>query len=143
MIKYIFNIVKIFRAPSVFQGKRKLLKNLECKKYIQYSGSFQGNSAFQGKRSYSKILNSKKYIQYNENFQRKLCFQGMRKLLKILNTKSTVHHFENWSTTYSYFHCGLKNSSIRLPYQRPRSSTDCARELFNGSKGSVSLADFL
>ena len=25
-----------FRAPSVFQGKRKLLKNSECKKYIQY-----------------------------------------------------------------------------------------------------------
>jgi len=36
------------RALSVLQGKRKLLKNPECKKYIQYS----------------------------ENFQRKLCFSG-------------------------------------------------------------------
>jgi len=32
-----------------------------------------------------------------------------------------------------------KNSSFRLPYQHPSSSTDCARELFNGSNGSASL----
>ena len=37
---------------------------------------------------------------------------------------------------------GLKNSSFRLPYQRPSSSTDCARELLNGSKGSASLVDY-
>jgi len=35
-----------------------------------------------------------------------------------------------------------KNSSFRLPYQRPSSSADCARELFNGSKGSASLVDY-
>jgi len=35
-----------------------------------------------------------------------------------------------------------KNSSFRLPYQRPSSSADCARELFNGSNGSASLVDF-
>jgi len=34
-----------------------------------------------------------------------------------------------------------KNSSFRLLYQRPSSSADCARELFNGSKGSASLVD--
>jgi len=32
-----------------------------------------------------------------------------------------------------------KNSSFRLPYQRPISSANCARELFNGSNGSASL----
>ena len=32
--KYIFT-VKIFRAHSIFLGKHKLLKNPECKKYIQ------------------------------------------------------------------------------------------------------------
>jgi len=32
-----------------------------------------------------------------------------------------------------------KNSSFRLPYQRPSSSADCARQLFNGSNGSASL----
>jgi len=35
----------------------------------------------------------------------------------------------------------IKNSSFRLPYQRPSSSTDCARELFKGSNGSASLVN--
>jgi len=35
-----------------------------------------------------------------------------------------------------------KNSSFRLPYQRPSSSANCARELFNGSNGSASLVDY-
>jgi len=30
-----------------------------------------------------------------------------------------------------------KNSSFRLPYQRPSSSANCARELFNSSNGST------
>jgi len=34
-----------------------------------------------------------------------------------------------------------KNSSFWLPYQRPSSSADWARELFNGSNGSASLVD--
>ena len=34
-----------------------------------------------------------------------------------------------------------KNSSFWLPYQCPSSSADCARELFNGSKGSANLVD--
>jgi len=34
-----------------------------------------------------------------------------------------------------------KNNSFRLPYQRPSSSADCARELFNGSNRSASLVD--
>jgi len=40
--------VKDFRAHSVFQGKNKLLKNPECKKYIQYSEKFQGKLCFLG-----------------------------------------------------------------------------------------------
>jgi len=35
----------------------------------------------------------------------------------------------------------IKNSSFQLPYQRPSSSADCARELFNGSSRSASLVD--
>ena len=34
--------VREFKAHYVFQGKRKLLKNPECKKFIQYSEKFQG-----------------------------------------------------------------------------------------------------
>jgi len=42
---------------------------------------------------------------------------------------------------HSYFDFGLKNSSFWLPYQRPSSSANCARELFKGSNGSASLVD--
>jgi len=34
-----------------------------------------------------------------------------------------------------------KNSSFRLPYQRPISSANCARKLFSGSNGAASLVD--
>ena len=50
-------------------------------------------------------------------------------------------NFESRRTIYTYFDFGLKNSSFQLPYQRPSSSADCARELFNGSNGSSSLVD--
>jgi len=42
---------------------------------------------------------------------------------------------------YSYLDFGLKNSNFQLPYQRPSSSTDCARELFKNSNGTASLVD--
>jgi len=42
---------------------------------------------------------------------------------------------------YQYCDFGLHNSSFWLPYQRPSSSTDCARELFKGSNRSASLVD--
>jgi len=58
--------VKHLRANFVFQGKRKLLKNPECKKYVQYSEKFKGKLCFSGQaESCSKILNVKKYIQYS------------------------------------------------------------------------------
>jgi len=37
---------------------------------------------------------------------------------------------------------GLKNSNFQLPYQRPSSSADCTRELFNGLNGSASLVNY-
>jgi len=49
-----------------------------------------------------------------------------------------------WEPAYDIFVLGFrpKNSSFRLPYQRPSSSADCARELLNGSKESASLVDY-
>ena len=35
-----------------------------------------------------------------------------------------------------------KNSSFWLPYERPSSSADCARELFKGSNGSANLVNY-
>ena len=73
MIKNILYIqYSEFRAQSIFQDKRKLLKNPKCKKYIQYSEKFQSKLCFQGKRKLFKILNDKNIysIQWNQG---KLC----------------------------------------------------------------------
>ena len=43
-----------FRTRSVFQGKRKLLKNPECKKYIQYTEKFQCKLCVQRKSKFLK-----------------------------------------------------------------------------------------
>ena len=53
-----FNTVNSGHALSVFQGKRKLLKNPECKKYIQYSEKFQAGWFSGEAQSYPKILKS-------------------------------------------------------------------------------------
>ena len=48
-----------------------------------------------------------------------------------------------WEPAYDIFVLRFwpKNSSFWLPYQRPSSSANCARELFKGSNGSASLVD--
>jgi len=67
-VKNIYSIQRI-------QGKHKLLKNPECKKYIEYSEKFQGKLCFSGwAQSCSQIFNGKKYIQYSEKFEGTLCF---------------------------------------------------------------------
>jgi len=55
--------------------------------------------------------------------------------------QGTLNTLRARSTIYSYFTFRLKDSSFRLPYQRPSSSADCARELFKDSNGSASLVD--
>jgi len=55
--------VKIFRANSVFQGKRKLFKILNDKNYILNTNS--GHTVFQGKHKLLKNPECKKYIQYS------------------------------------------------------------------------------
>jgi len=54
---------------------------LNDKKYF-FCDEFQGKLCFQGKHKLLKNPECKKYIKYSENFQGKLCFQGKRKLLK-------------------------------------------------------------
>ena len=66
-----------FREPSVFQGKRKLLKNSERKKYIPYSEKFMGNSVFSGQAQVTQ--NSwiiKKYMFNAVKISGQLCFSG-------------------------------------------------------------------
>jgi len=71
-----------FQGKLCFQGKHNLLKNPECKTYIQYSEKFQGKLCFQGKRKLLKILNVKSIFNTVKNFRATLFFQGKRKLLK-------------------------------------------------------------
>jgi len=71
-----------FRAHSVFQGKQKLLKHPECKKYIKYSEDVMTNSVFRASASSSKILKDKKYFNAVKNFWVNSVFQGKCKFLK-------------------------------------------------------------
>ena len=66
-----------FRASTC-----KLLKILECKKYIQYSEKFQGYPVFQGKHKLLKILSVKSIFNTVKNFRATLFFQRKLKLLK-------------------------------------------------------------
>jgi len=78
IIKNIYSVLWI-QVPSVFQGKRKLFKTPECKKYIPYRENFQGNSVFQDKRKCSKILNDKKYFK-TVKIPAQLCFTGQEQV---------------------------------------------------------------
>jgi len=71
--------MNIFRATLFFQGKRKLLKNSECKKYIQHSENFHGNSVFPGQAQVSQKSWMVKNISIQWKISGQLCFQGKRK----------------------------------------------------------------
>jgi len=73
--------VKNFRANSVFQGKRRLFKILNDKKYILNTVN-SGTLCFQGKHKLLKNPECKNYIQYSENFQGKLCFSGQAQVVQ-------------------------------------------------------------
>jgi len=88
--------VKNFRAHSVFQGKRKLLKNPECKTYIQYSEKFQGTLFFGASASCSKILNVKRIFNTVKNFRAHSAFQGKRKLLKNPECQTYIQYSEKF-----------------------------------------------
>ena len=93
-VKSIFNTLKNFRTHAVFQGKRKLLRNPEWKKYIPYSEKFQGTLCFQGKRKLLKKPECKKYIPYSE-FKATLSFRANASCSKILNVKSIFNTVKN------------------------------------------------
>jgi len=75
-VKSIFNTVKYFRVHSVFQGKHKLLKNPECKKYIQYS-EFRATLFF---RASAKLLKNswlvKRIFNIVKNFRANSVFRA-------------------------------------------------------------------
>ena len=78
-----------FRAHSVLQGKRKLLKNTECSLQSMFNTMkiFRANSVFSESASCSKILKDIKYLITVKNSRANSVFQGKRKLFKILKHK--------------------------------------------------------
>jgi len=77
-VKGIFNTVKNFRENYVIRASASCSK-LQNEKNIS---EFSAQSIFQGKRKLLKTPECKKYIQYSEHVQGKLCFQCKRMLLK-------------------------------------------------------------
>ena len=101
--------MKNFRAHSVFQVKQKLLKNLECKKFIQFSEKFQGTHSFSGQSQIcSQILNVKHIFNRVKNVKAHVVFQGKSKLLKNPECKAifkTVKIFRSHSVSGARASC--------------------------------------
>jgi len=70
-----------------------------------------------------------------------ICLAIVLKLTKAVFISLYFQTF--WPDTFrtGWFRRFSQKNSFRLPYQRPSSSADCARELFNSSNGSASLVD--
>jgi len=73
-----------------------LLKNPECKNYIQYSEKFQGKLCFQSKRKFLK----NPYFNAGKIFRANSVFQGKRKLFKILKDKNTFNTVNSGHTLF-------------------------------------------
>jgi len=80
-------VLKIFRANSVFQGKRKLLKIPENKKYIFSTVNLGHPLLFRASANSSKLLNVKSIFNAVENFRAALFFSASASCSKILNDK--------------------------------------------------------
>jgi len=79
--------LKIFRANSIFQGKRKLLKIPENKKYIFSTVNLGHPLLFRASGNSSKLLNVKSIFNTVENFRAALFFSASASFSKIVNDK--------------------------------------------------------
>ena len=79
-----------------------MLKSPECKTILKTVDNFKSNSAFQGKRKLLKNPELKKYIQYSEKFYGKLCFSGQGEKISmqyIQPVKAFTVKFLVWEST--------------------------------------------
>jgi len=83
--------VKNFRANSVFQGKRRLFKILNDKKYLFNTTNSGHTLLFRASTSSSKVLNVKTIFNAVKIFRASSVFQGKGKLFKILKDKNTFN----------------------------------------------------
>jgi len=82
--------LKIFRANSVFQDKRKLLKIPENKKYIFSTMNLGHPLLFRASANSSKLLNVKSIFNTVKNFKATLFFSASATCSKILNDKKYI-----------------------------------------------------
>ena len=82
--------LKIFRANSVFQGKRKLLKTPENKKYIFSTVNLGHPLLFRASANSSKLLNVKSIFNTVKSFRATLFFRASGSCSKILNDKKYI-----------------------------------------------------
>jgi len=79
--------MKNFKSNSVSQGKRRLFKILNDKKYIFNTVNSRHTLFFRASTSCLKVLKHKKYFNTVKSFRATLFFRA-RKFFKNLNDKS-------------------------------------------------------
>ena len=104
--------LKNFKANSVFQGKRKLFKTPENKKYIFSTVNLGHPLLFRASPSFSELMNVKSIFNTVKNFRATLFFRASASCSKILNDKK-------------YFNT-VKNSRETLPFG---ASASCSKLL--------------
>ena len=84
-----------FQRNSVFQGKRKFLKNSECKKYIPYSENSRATLLFSGQPLVAQKSWLIKYISIQWKIPGQFCFSGQAQVAQkswiVKNIFSTVN----------------------------------------------------
>jgi len=99
-----------------FHGNLKLLKNLGRWKIFQYSKKCKGNSDFQGKRRLFKILNDKKYIFNTVNSGHTLSFRASTSCSKILNVNTIFNTMKDFRKN-SVLRASASSSKIIISIQ--------------------------
>jgi len=96
-------------GQTVFQGKRKLFKILNDKKYVFNTVNSGHTLFFRASAGCSKILIIRSIFNRVKNFRANSVFQGKRMLFKILNEKKNILNTLNSGTVFQGKHKLLKN----------------------------------
>ena len=103
--------LKNFKANSVFQGKRKLFKTPENKKYIFSTVNLGHPLLFRASPSFSELMNVKSIFNTVKNFRATLFFRASASCSKILNDKKYFNTVKNFRTTL-FFRASTSCSKI-------------------------------
>jgi len=109
-------------------------------KWLHWNNFLRSNASFQSQQKllFLSIL-SVSFLAFKALLKKSVSFTDklFKFALLLLMTCLAKHLLINSLASARIQRFSQKNSSFRLPYQRPSSSADCARELFNGSASLV------